>query len=310
RDCTIMDVLPGPEFDLDAHLEALQATGETREEALLNNLADDEFIPVDVRAARIALADEEVVVELVRDISDRKRAQEALVGKKRAEELAELRSMFLSTLSHDVRSPLSAIITVTQLLRRHVGDDHGQLVDRIERSTTQLRKFLDSILRMARLDIGEALAASEEIELVGQIEEIMDVHQALADQKGLALDYEGPEPSVEARLDPRFLAQILNNLLDNAVKYTDEGEVAVRLHPSEDDICIEVADTGPGISDEYLEQIFERGETGSLESEESHSEGLGLAITKQLTEAMGGSVSVDSTLGEGTVFRVDLPRWR
>ncbi|MFB6350242.1 MAG: sensor histidine kinase, partial [Bradymonadaceae bacterium] len=308
REMTIGDVLKGPDFDLEHHLRELSDDGEPRTEALLEHVGNREPTPVEVRARCIEVDTTELVVELVRDISSRKRYQEALVGKKRAEELAELRSMFLATLSHDVRSPLAAIVTMTGLLGRQVDDEHVGLVERIERSTKQLRKILDSILRMARLDIDEALAEPEEFELVGHIEEITDVHEPLAEQKGLSLNYEGPDPPVDVRLDPQFLAQMLNNLIDNAVKFTDEGEVTVRLDLGDECVRLVVEDTGPGIPDEEAERIFERAETGPLESEEYYSEGLGLAITKQLADAMGGSVSVDSTSGEGTTFTIELPR--
>jgi len=242
------------------------------------------------------------------DITDRKRYQETLVDKRQVEKLAELRSMFLSTLSHDVRTPVSAIVTMTEILRRELDETDADMLDRIERSTEQLRKILDSILRMARLDTQEAIAEPEQLELVSQVEEIADLHGPIAEREGLDFTLEAPDPPVDIRLDPRFLAQILNNLVDNAVKYTDEGEITVRVETDPDHVRIHVDDTGPGIHDDEREQIFERARTGSRESDSGHREGLGLAIANQLTKAMGGTLSLESTVGEGSTFTVEFSR--
>ncbi len=304
---TVDELFVADSFDLEAHLRALERDGENQTEARLRP-ADGEPIPCEIQAKRMQVAEGSMVVEVVRDISDRKRYERALVeSKERAEELAELRSMFLSTLSHDVRSPLTAIMTMVGILRRKMDEEDREMVDRIQRSTEKLRKILDSILRMAKLESGETFASLERFDLVETIEDVLELHEPLAGERDLELGYEGPDSPVEVRLDSRFLTQILSNLVDNAVKYTDEGEVVVALSETDERVRIDVVDTGPGVPADEQEAIFERFETGSADSPDE-SVGLGLAISHMLTEALDGSISVDSAPGEGSTFTVEFPR--
>jgi two-component system CheB/CheR fusion protein len=305
---TIDEIFTAESFDADHHFEALDRDGEFHEELMLRWPKEGEAVPCEVQAKQMRVDDTSMVVEVVRDISDRKRYERALVeSKERAEELAELRSMFLSTLSHDVRSPLTAIMTMAGILRRKMDEEDREMVDRIERSTEQLRKILDSILRMAKLEAGDTFAVPEEFDLVGTIEDVLELHEPLADEEHLSIAYRGPDSSVDVELDSRFMTQILSNLVDNAVKYTDEGEVVVELSETADRVRIEVSDTGPGIPEEEQKEIFERFETGSGGAARD-SIGLGLAITRMLTDAMDGEISVESAPGEGSTFAVEFPR--
>ena len=307
---TLGAIVDEESFDLDAHLSTIRREGADRREAELLVEGDEESIPVELHARRMELDGETAVVEVVRDISDQKRYEQVLVeAKERAEELADLRSTFLSTLSHDVRSPLSAILTTAGVLRRVTDSEEAdEMIDHIETSCRQLRRILDSILRMAKLESKETVAQPESFDLVDTIGEVLDLYAPLADSEGLDLDYEGPDSEAVA-LDSRFLTQILNNLVDNAIKYTEDGGVTIRLSESDDPIVLEVADTGIGIPEEERELIFERFESGAeAQSSDYDSTGLGLAIARLLVESMEGTMSVESTLGEGSTFRIELPR--
>ena len=304
---TIAEVFSPGTFEVDRHFEVLAEDGEFHEEAMLRRPGDDP-VPCEVQAKQMRVDDASMVVEVVRDISARKRYERALVeSKERAEKLAELRSMFLSTLSHDVRSPLTAIMNMASVLRRKMDEEDREMVDRIQRSTEQLRKILDSILRMAKLEAGDTFAVPEQFDLIGAIEDVLELHEPLTVDEQLEVRYVGPDSPVDVELDSRFMTQILGNLVDNALKYTDEGEVVIELSETPERVRIDVSDTGPGIPEEEQQEIFERFETGSGGAAQD-SIGLGLAITRMLTEALGGEISVESTLGEGSAFTVEFPR--
>jgi two-component system CheB/CheR fusion protein len=304
---TVDELFSPGSFEVDRHFEVLDEKGDFQEEAMLRR-PDAEPLPCEVQAKQMRVGETSMVVEVVRDISDRKRYERALVeSKERAEELAEMRSMFLSTLSHDVRSPLTAIMNMASVLRRRMDEEDREMVDRIERSTEQLRKILDSILRMAKLEAGDTFAVPEEFDLVDTVEDVLDLHEPLADDEELWVVYRGPDPPVDVELDNRFMTQILSNLVDNAVKYTEQGEVVVELSETPERVRIAVSDTGPGIPEEEQHEIFERFETGSCGAARD-SIGLGLAITRMLTEALDGEISVESTPGEGATFAVEFPR--
>jgi two-component system CheB/CheR fusion protein len=244
------------------------------------------------------------------DFEDRKRYEEHLLeSKERAETLAELRSMFLSTLSHDVRTPLASILAMAGVMRQTADDEGIEMIERIERGARQLEKILDSILRMAKLESHDATAQPEDFNLVDVVDEVIDLHDPIVDHARLELSYDVPDSPVYVELDPRFVTQILNNLVDNAIRYTDEGEVRVELDVEEEAVTLSVVDTGTGIPEAELDRIFEQFETvESVDRRDIDSHGLGLAITLLLVQAMNGEIEVDSELGEGSTFSVTLPR--
>lgn len=306
---TICDLLGGENFDCEEHLRRLSEDQEDSGEAMLQTAGSRDPISGAYSARRMQLGDTHIVVEVVRDITHRKHYEQALVeSRERAEELAELRSMFLSTLSHDVRSPLTGIMAMTHVLKKEFDGEDLDYVRRIERSAERLRDILDSILRMARVETNKAVASPETFDLVEHIREVIELNETRAKREGLTLEYEGPDSPLRVKLDSQFLTQILNNLIENAIKYTEQGGVTVRIaRLTEHEVRVAVADTGVGIPEDELEAIFERFETSSL-GDRYDSVGLGLAITELLVDSMNGTISVDSEPGEGSCFSVDLPR--
>ena len=305
---TVDEVVGGPNFEFEEHLRKLRDEGSVAVEALLQPPGGAGTVPVDIHAQTMPLGDRLFVIEAMRNITDRKRYQEALVGKNRAEKEAKMRAMFLSTLDHEIRSPLATIQTLAELLRRKVGGEVGDLPDRIERTVDQILRILDSILRMARLDADEAAARPETFDLDEHIAALVETHRPLAERVGLELNFDAPDAPVDVELDPRFIAQILNNLVDNAIKFTDQGGIEVSVSATDERSLVEVADTGSGIPEDRQEAIFQREVSERSDPDEFHGAGLGLAITRQLTEAMDGEISVESTPGEGSTFRLALPR--
>jgi signal transduction histidine kinase len=163
---------------------------------------------------------------------------------------------------------------------------------------------------LTRLEAGEWVPERASFDLVETLEDEVDLYATRAEQAGLELRSDLPEGACEVKLDPQFLEQIVNNLLDNALKYTEEGSIEVGLEAREEQVRIRVSDTGRGIAEEQQEAIFDQ--FAQLEEENggktAEGVGLGLAIANRLVEAMGGRIELESEVGEGTTFIVDLPR--
>ncbi|PSQ89022.1 MAG: hypothetical protein BRD45_04625 [Bacteroidetes bacterium QS_8_64_10] len=163
------------------------------------------------------------------------------------------------------------------------------------------------MLDMARLERDELVVEMKEVDVLAEARETVSLYKHTARQQSLDLSVEGS--STRAHLDPACLHRILNNLVGNALKFTDEGRVTVRVEDANEQVRLLVRDTGVGIDDEFLPHLFDefRQESGGLDREHGGS-GLGLAITKRLVELMNGTISVESEADAGTTFTVSFPR--
>ncbi len=230
-----------------------------------------------------------------------------------ADETAKIRkseadiSKLIGRIGHDIRTPLMSIISATQLLKENP-DNIETLVDFLERSSQRLFDTVESVLRLANLDHDFQLQL-ETGDLHEYLVETVGIFQHLAKEKGLSLKYAGPVDSeLVAMFDGAAISRILVNLIDNAMKYTEEGEIKVSFENKGSYVRIEVADTGLGINQNDLPHIFEDF-SRFVASDEIKREGLGLGlpITKRLVEMMNGSIRADSTEGKGSCFSIELP---
>jgi PAS domain S-box-containing protein len=231
----------------------------------------------------------------------------------REAEVEKMKDAFLAMVSHELRTPLNAILGYTEMLQEGIyGQITGQQGDAIERVWSNSRRLLDlvsDLLDQAQIDSGMVTFQNKlfaPAELVGLMHSTLD---QMAVQKGLTLtsevDHSMPD---KVNGDIRRLQQILVNLVNNAVKYTDQGSVKVRLYKDSGlDWFIEVADTGRGISPEFLPMIFDPFQQGKNVGREHRGIGLGLSIVKRLVDIMGGKIQVRSTPGCGSVFTVTVP---
>lgn len=254
--------------------------------------------------------DEEVrqVVFSIDDITEQVRYERELkAAKEEAEQANELKSAFLANMSHDVQTPLSSIMNHADLLRREVSDEHQDRVDLIKRSSNRLLDTLDSMLDLSKLEAGAVEATPESIDLADELLGTAEIFQPEAVENELTLETDVEEP-LPAELDPSMLHRITDNLLSNAIKFTEPGgTVTLRAYGRNGTVVLEVEDTGVGIEDDFLPNLFEAFARGS-NTMEAKGNGLGLAITKHLTHVMGGSIDVESEKGVGTTFTVRLPR--
>lgn len=232
----------------------------------------------------------------------------------REAELDQMKSAFLSMASHEIRTPLNAILGYSDMLHEEV---FGQLtleqrttVGRILANGKRMLALVNNLLDQAQIEAGKLTVHIAPFELPSLIEDLKHTTAVLAENKGLKLVYE-IEPDVPKTLlsDAQRLHQIILNLVGNAIKFTKEGTVGVRVYqPDEEHWAIDVSDTGPGIEPEAQTYIFDAfRQIDDPTTRENIGSGLGLSIVKQLTNLLGGEVKLQSKVGEGSTFTIILP---
>ncbi|MFW6291771.1 MAG: ATP-binding protein [Spirochaetota bacterium] len=237
---------------------------------------------------------------------------ELVSAKQEAEAASRTKSEFLANISHDLRTPLNGILGYAQILARDTALDARtrEAVSIIEKSGNHLLNLINDILDVSRIEAQKLVLQPEPFRLSNFLDDIADIVTLQARQKGLQLRTEF-DPDLPAAVvgDEKRLRQILLNLLNNAVKFTDSGEVRFRARREGERLAFEVEDTGPGIPADQLEEIFSPFKQLSKHIQSEEGTGLGLAIVKRLVEMMGGEVSVESVPGEGSrfFFTVELP---
>ena len=237
------------------------------------------------------------------------RAQVLLRAKEDAEEMARLKSTILVNMSHEIRTPLTAIIGFAQVLSQEVDSEKRELVKPIEESGKRLLSTLDSVLDFARIKSDSVALSIEPVDVGEGAHDLADMFRPLANKKGLTLIVNAPVSGVTASADRHALNRVFTNLLSNAIKFTETGQVILSVKQTDSIVYIRVSDTGCGIGQGFLPKLFEEFRQESTGDTRRHEgSGLGLAITKGLVELMRGTIEVDSTVGEGSVFTVKLPR--
>ncbi|MGQ0815230.1 MAG: ATP-binding protein [Gemmatimonadota bacterium] len=239
------------------------------------------------------------------------RTQEADEARGSAEEANHVKSAFLATMSHELRTPLNAIIGYADLLDAEVAGSltagQREQLARVTMAARHLLQIIEEILTFSRLEARREAVRNETVDLRQLSQDTALLVEPLARLKSLKFSCDLPE-SLQTQTDPGKVRQVLLNLLSNAVKFTDRGEVALQLRRAGPDILLRVRDTGFGIPAEQLQRIFEP----FLQVEQSPGQrrggtGLGLAVAAQLTHLLGGELTVESTLGSGSVFTMRIP---
>jgi signal transduction histidine kinase len=220
------------------------------------------------------------------------------------------RSRFFASLSHELRTPINAVIGYSHLLQEEVfgplSDRQADALAKASRSAQHLLELVDDILDISKIEAGKLEILPEPVDLVALLRDTTTSVALQARDKGLRLDLELPD-SLPVVTDPGRLRQILLNLLSNGVKFTTEGGIVVRVEAtSPDDVTVRVSDSGPGIPNADLERIFEEFVQGSTGS--GTGTGLGLPISRRLARLLGGSLDVSSEVGVGSTFTLRLPR--
>ena len=256
-----------------------------------------------------------------RDISERKAAEAARErALAEADRLAELRSEFLAQMSHELRTPLNAILGYAQILQRdeRLTDRQARGLATIQESGHHLLTLINDILDLSRIGAAKLELYPADVNLEAFLRTVSDIIRVKADEKSLLFTYEGSADLPRAvRVDDKRLRQVLLNLLGNAVKFTDNGQIVLRVQRDESvshdgpmvRLRFEVEDTGIGMTEEQAQRIFHPFEQVADVERRRGGAGLGLAISQQLVRLMGANIHVESELGKGSVFgfELDLP---
>jgi signal transduction histidine kinase len=250
-------------------------------------------------------------VFVIQDEQSAKHAAELEDALERAHAAEKARNMFFSIVSHDIRTPLNAILGYSELLQFGISDkaEREEALKAIRSSGTTLLQLVNDVLDLSKIDSGELVLQPRPMRLSALVDEVFASFCMAAAKKGVALEnMTGSVPMV--LLDEHRFRQILFNLVGNAVKFTDGGKVSVAASCSGSGIEVFVSDTGCGIPSGFLNRIFDpfvQAQDPSHSADRTGGTGLGLSICKRLVEAMDGSLDVESELGKGSTFRVRIP---
>lgn len=301
----------------EARMKALREGLDHPIETLVTH-RDGREIPVELTVWRVDSPDRELTMSCVRDISLRKKAEQALTrAREQAVEASQLKSEFMASMSHEIRTPIGGVIGLADLLKNTELDDvQRQYVDGIALAGENLVQVINNILDFSKLEAGKVILDDLDFDLRDLVDNMVDLIAESARHKGIELvAFIDPRLPTVLRGDPGRIRQILLNLASNAVKFTAEGEVVVRAVPSTDTdlpdtvpIRFEVSDTGIGIAPAEREEIFSAfTQADASTTRKFGGTGLGLAISQKLVVSMGGQIGVESEPEKGSTFWCEIP---
>ena len=284
-------------------------------ESYLNLPWHSKYIPCSFRLSPI-ICDQKVVscLQIARDISDSKLVELSQLEKMQAEAESKAKSDFLASMSHEIRTPMNAILGYAQLLKRDksLSDNQFQYLDVIENSGDHLLALIDSMLDMARIESGRMILSPSKVNIKKIICDITRMFQITAMKQGVELTiYQADDTPTWIFSDANKIRQIVINLVGNALKFTQQGMIQIRMGLSEttDDeirLFIDVQDSGCGIEPDQIDSIF----LPFVQADAGNScvgVGLGLAVSKEIARLLSGSLSVQSEVGKGSTFRFEFP---
>lgn len=277
--------------------------------------SEGDLVPVQLSITEITYGQEPCFLIFMYDISARIETENRLKqARELAEKSAEFKSLFLANMSHEIRTPMNAMLGFADLLKKtELSEEQQEYIDIIRKSGQDLLVIINDILDLTKIEAGKLQLRPRNFNLVDAINGVVRLHKQNAKSKGigLSLQLDGSLPE-EIHMDDIRLSQILNNLIGNALKFTEQGEVSLKvdlLKKGEvDHALFLIKDSGIGIPEVELETIFENfNQVDSSLQRSQRGTGLGLSIVSQLCELMGGTIAARSKVGEGSEFEVILP---
>jgi PAS domain S-box-containing protein len=274
---------------------------------LIARRKDGSEFPVEISLSPVMLESATFVSSVIRDVTERKKMEQEIIAAREAAERAnKANSAFLAAASHDLRQPVQALSLLNGALRRTVKDERAlEMIENQEYSLTAMTNLLNSLLDISRLDAGAIIPDFEEFPIQRLIDRLATEFTRRANHRGLQFTFETCGAMV--RSDPNLLSEIIQNLVSNAIRYTDQGSVHLRCSEEGSLCCIEIEDTGIGIEGDQLETIFREFHQVKQAGSSKGGFGLGLAIVRRLAGLLKHRIDVESSPGKGSRFSIRLP---
>lgn len=274
---------------------------------LIARRKDGSKFPVEISLSPVVVESSSFVSSVIRDVTERKKMeQETIAAQQAAERANKANSAFLAAASHDLRQPVQALSLLNGALRRTVKDARAlEMIENQEHSLLAMTNLLNSLLDISRLDAGAITPEFEEFPMQRMIDRLSSEFGRQAKHKGLGFESAGCAAMV--RSDPNLLSEIIQNLVSNAIRYTDRGTVSLRCIEKEGECCVEIKDTGIGIESDQLEAIFREFHQVKTPGGSKEGFGLGLAIVRRLADLLEHDIGVRSDPGKGSCFSVCVP---
>ncbi|GIR61757.1 MAG: hypothetical protein CM15mP66_12050 [Pseudomonadota bacterium] len=334
-----VDIYPGVEFlpTIKKYIEnnGFVLEGELNKEDVLNQLIEkrSNVINRDIRRVKLShgvhyqIADTRLkdggLISIFSDITELKEREEDLTvnnekllkAREEAHNANQAKSQFLANMSHELRTPLNAVIGLTEMLKEDAEDDENEdylePLDRIHNASKHLLTLINDILDLSKIEAGKIELFEEEFSLPKMVEDVIETSKPLAEKNDNRIEIRMDQDLDSIYADQTRVRQIILNLISNACKFTEKGEVHIEvrkiLEVETDLIEISVRDTGIGLSEEQQQKLFQAfTQADSSTTRKYGGTGLGLTITRQLSRLMGGDVTVESELGKGTKFTASL----
>jgi signal transduction histidine kinase len=311
---TAKSVLVDPDVTLD-RLKAIMKSGTSsigeRVELKNGRVLECDYVPIQIDGKRFGhlWKYRDVTLREEREAKLRSAKEAADKARDEAKRAERLKSIFLANMSHEIRTPLTSIIGFAEVLEEEVPEPYDHLAGLVGTSGRRLLNTISSVLDLSKLEANRWQLDVETINVVSELEEAMEMYRPRAAERGIELDVEAQSSALLARADYSALQRVLDNLVGNALKFTPGGgSIRLRAHQETNAVSIIIEDTGPGISDNMLDHLFEPFVQSPDETDETvKGSGLGLAITRRLVTAMRGSIKLDESYEEGARFCIELP---
>lgn len=256
----------------------------------------------------------EHVMSVRKELTEKLNIEMALEREKHAN---EVKASFLFSMSHDIRTPMNAIMGFTALAQRHINEPEllKDYLAKLDESNHHMMDLIDDLLEMSKIDCGQTELQNAACDLHRQLQIVTDMFKIQAEEKAIHIELEIDLPEQEVYVDPLRFRRIMSNLVSNAVKFTpNDGKIKITAHQKDVSNSgygryeFSVTDNGVGMSEDFMKKMFDAFERESTSTQTGyHGTGLGLTITKKLLDIMGGSISVRSNKNEGSTFTVSLP---